>query len=83
MLTPASAKGGLTMSITATELKLNLGKYLRLAESEDVYITRNGKVIAKLSNPYQDRVDAVKSLYGFLPADVTLEAARNERLDKI
>ena len=63
MLTPASAKGGLTMSITATELKLNLGKYLRLAESEDVFITRNGKVIAKLSNPYQDRVDVVKSLY--------------------
>ena len=71
------------MSITATELKLNLGKYLRIAESEDVFITRNGKVIAKLSNPYQDRVDAVKSLYGVLPADVTLEEARNERLDRI
>ncbi len=71
------------MSITATELKLNLGKYLRIAESEDVFITRNGKVIAKLSNPYQDRVDAVKSLYGFLPADVTLEETRDERLDRI
>ena len=71
------------MSITATELKLNLGKYLQLAESEDIYITRNGKVIAKLSNPYQDRVDAVKSLYGVLPADTTLEETRNERLDRI
>lgn len=71
------------MSITSTELKLNLGKYLQLAESEDIYITRNGKVIAKLTNPYQDRVDVVKSLYGVLPADVTLEEARNERLDRI
>ena len=44
------------MSITATELKINLGKYLMLAETEDIYITRNGKVVAKLSNPYQDRV---------------------------
>lgn len=44
------------MSITATELKINLGKYLMLAEAEDIYITRNGKVVAKLSNPYQDRV---------------------------
>ena len=40
------------MSITATELKSNLGKYLMLAETEDIYITRNGKVVAKLSNPY-------------------------------
>ena len=30
------------MSITATELKLNLGKYLLLAEKEDVFITKNG-----------------------------------------
>ncbi len=71
------------MSITATELKLNLGKYLQLAESEDIYITRNGRVVAKLTNPYQNRVDAVKSLLGVLPADVSLEEAREERLRKI
>ena len=34
------------MSITATELKNNLGKYLLLAATEEVYITRNGKTIA-------------------------------------
>ena len=39
------------MSVTATELKMNLGKYLMLAETEDVFITKNGKVIAKLTNP--------------------------------
>ncbi len=71
------------MSITATELKLNLGKYLQLAESEDIYITRNGKVVAKLTNPYQNRVDAVKSLLGVLPTDVSLEEVREERLNKI
>ena len=71
------------MSITATELKMNLSKYLLLAESEDIYITRNGKVVAKLSNPFQDRVDAVKSLLGVLPADITLEEAREERLNRI
>lgn len=71
------------MSITATELKLNLGKYLQLAESEDVFITRNGKVIAKLTNPFQNRVDAVKSLLGILPTDMTLEDAKEERLSKI
>ena len=44
------------MSITATELKKNLNKYLMLAATEDVYITQYGKVVAKLSNPFQDRV---------------------------
>ena len=68
------------MSITATELKKNLGKYLTLSSQEDIYITRNGKVVAKLSNPFQDRVDMAKSLFGILPADVTLEEAREERL---
>lgn len=67
------------MSITATELKMNLSKYLLLAETEDIYITRNGKVVAKLSNPYQDRVDVAKSLFGSIPADITLEQAREER----
>ncbi len=71
------------MSITATELKLNLSKYLQLAENEDIYITRNGKVVAKLTNPNQNRVDAVKSLLGVLPADISLEEARDERLSKL
>lgn len=31
------------MSITSTELKNHLSKYLLLASSEDIYITRNGK----------------------------------------
>ncbi len=71
------------MTITATELKLNLGKYLVLAETEDIYITRNGKVVAKLSNPFQDRVDMAKSLFGILPSDITPEEAQEERLNKI
>ena len=67
------------MSITATELKLNLSKYLLMAEHEDVYITRNGKIVAKLSNPFQDRVDVAKSLFGILPQTMTLEEAMDER----
>lgn len=71
------------MSITATELKSNLGKYLMLAETEDIYITKNGKIVAKLSNPYQDKVNIAKSLFGVLPSDMTLEESREERLSKI
>lgn len=71
------------MSITATELKANLGKYLLLAASEDVYITRNGKVVARLTSPFQDKLDIVDSLYGSIPGTITLEEARDERLEKI
>lgn len=71
------------MSITATEFKMNLGKYLLLSQTEDIYITKNGKVVAKLTNPNQDRVDIAKSLFGVIPADVTVEEAREERLSKI
>ena len=71
------------MSITATELKKNLGKYLLLAATTDIFITRNGKVVAKLSNPNHDRVDIARSLFGVISDDITLEKAREERLDNI
>ena len=71
------------MSITATELKSNLGKYLLLSATEDIYITRNGKVVSKLTNPFQERVDVARSLFGIIPDDMTLEQAKEERLKKI
>ena len=71
------------MSITATELKLNLGKYLLLAATQDIYMTRNGKTIAKLVSPYQDRVDTVDTLFGSVPDTMTLEEAREERLNSL
>ena len=71
------------MSITATELKANLSKYLLLSATQDIFITRNGKVISKLTNPFQERVAVAKSLFGILPADITLEEAQKERLEKL
>ena len=64
------------MSITATELKANLGKYLLMAATEDVYVTRNGRTVAKLTSPYQNKLDTVDSLFGSIPADMTLEEAQ-------
>ena len=71
------------MSISTTELKLNLSKYLLIAETEDVFITENGKIVAKLTNPFQDSVEKAKSLFGILPADITLEEAKQERLNRL
>ena len=48
-----------------------------------IYITKNGKTVAKLTSPYQDRVKKVESLFGVLSKDLTLDEAREERADKI
>lgn len=68
------------MSVTETELKNDPEKYLALSATEDVFITRNDRVIAKLTNPNQDRIQIAKSLFGILPADADLEESKRERL---
>ena len=68
------------MLITATELELNLEKYLLMAETQDIYITKNDKIIAKLSNPNQDRIDMAKSLFGIISKDISLEEIREESI---
>ena len=69
------------MLVTATEFKSNIGKYLSLVVEQDIFITKNGKSVAKLSSTKKDKVDAAKSLFGIIPNDGTaLEQVREERL---
>ena len=73
------------MIITATELKKNLGKYLKLSDTEIIYITKNGRIVSKLSSPFEDRVKVAESLIGILPddIDITDEDIRNVRADRL
>ncbi|MBR1676252.1 MAG: type II toxin-antitoxin system prevent-host-death family antitoxin [Clostridia bacterium] len=71
------------MSITATELKENLSKYLMLSITQDIFITKNGKVISKLTNPFQNRVDIAKSLIGVIPDSLSLEESKRERIENL
>ncbi len=69
------------MVVTATEFKVNFGKYLGLLASEDIFITKNGKTIAKVSNPNISAVDAISGiLAGKLPLDYDAKDLREERL---
>lgn len=71
------------MQITATELKLNMGKYLSLAGTRDIYITKNGRRVAKLTSPSLDRVATLDSLAGIARAEgIALDDIRKERLEK-
>lgn len=48
------------MIVTATEFKTNFGKYLDMLEKEDIFITRNGKTVAKVINPQISAVDSLR-----------------------
>lgn len=69
------------MLITATELKENIGKYLALAVSEEIIITKNGKQIARLTGIIENGALLTDSLIGVIP-DPMVEPARlkEERL---
>lgn len=69
------------MIITATEFKSNLGKYLELAARQDIFITKNGKNIARLTSPTIDKLAILDKLAGIIPA-TDEEAAREERLER-
>ena len=75
------------MTTTFEEFATDLLKYLRIANKEDVLITFEGEPLAMLTNPVEsakrERVRIAESLIGVIPADVTLEEAREERLRKI
>ena len=71
------------MVVTATEFKVNFGKYLSLLKTEDIYITKNGKKIAKVSNPNVSAVDAISGLLaGKLTEEYDAKTLREERLRK-
>ena len=64
------------MIVTATEFKTNFGKYLELIAKEDVFITRNGKIIAKVVNPQISAVDSLRGILKDVPADLDLDSIR-------
>ena len=69
------------MIVTATEFKSNLGKYLDLVATQDVYIT-NGKNIARLTSPSTSKLAVLDELVGIAAgAPVQDEdSVRRERL---
>lgn len=70
------------MIITATEFKTNFGKYLDMISQEDIFITRNGKTIAKVINPQISAVDSLRGMLKTAPADLDINSIREERLTK-
>ena len=71
------------MVVTVTEFKTNFSKNLDLLPSEDIYITRNRKSVAKMVNPNVRAADTLSGLLaGKLPEDFDAKALQEERLDR-
>lgn len=70
------------MIVTATEFKTNFGKYLDMLTKEDIFITRNGKTIAKVINAQVSAVDSLRGMLKNVPSDIDLDSLREERLSK-
>lgn len=70
------------MIVTATEFKTNFGKYLDMISKEDIFITRNGKTIAKVVTPQISAVDSLRGMLKDVPSDIDLDSLREERLSK-
>lgn len=70
------------MIVTATEFKTNFGKYLDMLAKEDIFITRNGKTIAKVINPQVSAVDSLRGMLKNVPSDIDMDSLREERLSK-
>jgi prevent-host-death family protein len=84
-------KGALLMQIALSDLKVNVGKYVDLADTEDIIITKYGKPAAKIIRYNKDpwymknlpkKITSVDSLFGTLPNDIDLDDVRMERLMK-
>jgi len=68
--------------VSLSELKTNPGKYVAMVDEQDIYITKNGKKVARLTSAKADKLASAKALFGILPETVALDAAREERLQR-
>ena len=72
------------MIVTATEFKTNLVKYLEMATSQDIFITKNGKSIARLTSPAVNKLALLDDLVGIVPQETAMDenTIREERLSR-
>ena len=79
------------MQIALSDLKVNVGKYVDLAETEDVIITKYGKPAAKIvrfdKEPWYlkkmpEQITSIEQLFGTLPTDIDLDDVKAGRLSE-
>lgn len=77
------------IQVNSTEFKNHVGKFIKLSQSEDVLIVRNGKVVAKLTSASKSEKEiAYNRLMNMIKQskpvtdDIDLKEVREERLNR-
>ena len=79
------------MKVTLSKLKTNIGKYIDLAETQDIIITKYGKPAAKITRfdkePWYmkkipETISSIEEIFGTLPEDVVLDDIKSRRLSE-
>ena len=72
------------MMATATQVRNQFSRFLELAQTEDIEITKNDCVVAVLRNPREVNREKFLGLRGILKGNtLSLDQLRNERLSVI
>jgi prevent-host-death family protein len=58
------------MYISSTEFRANMNKYLERSATEDIYITKHGKMVARVSGTTEERKRMAESLVGCISSDI-------------
>lgn len=66
-------------TVPASEFRQNFGRYMELVETQDVQVTKNGRVVALWTNPHRDKLALVDKLAGSIHATIDLDKDRAER----
>lgn len=70
------------MTVTATDFQSNFRKYLALLAEEDIFITQDGKTVAKVVNPQASAVDSLRGMLKDAPGEIDMDSLREERLSR-
>jgi prevent-host-death family protein len=68
------------MIVNSTDIQNNFGKYLDLASSEEIVITRKGAPVARLLGVEETISFLSDRLVGLVPKDVDEKALKEERI---
>ncbi|MBD5647245.1 MAG: type II toxin-antitoxin system prevent-host-death family antitoxin [Desulfovibrio sp.] len=68
------------MQISLRDLVSDPAKYVLLAGTQDIYITQEGKKLAKLTGIKSDKAEIARSLFGILPQDIDITSIKDDYL---
>jgi prevent-host-death family protein len=68
------------MIVNSTEVQNNFGKYLDLASSQEIVITKNGQIVARLLGVNETASFLSDRLVGIIPSDVDEGVLKDERM---